>query len=143
MNVNLLPTWICWSIFLYALFIYMYVGVEGVTNDNRYFFRWSHGWYLRDVSGKAMRVRNRGYFVRMLLCVMCYGMLRLYIEWESSIGDLGERVRCEWTMFSCAHHKQQLVCYIMTVDYTVLHHSPSPHGLLWSTLMWFLVHVSE
>ena len=58
----------------------MYVGVEGVTNDNRYFFRWSHGWYLGDVSGKAMRVRNIGYFVRMLLYVMCYGMLRLYIE---------------------------------------------------------------
>ena len=45
------------------------------VNDNRYFFRWSHGWYLGDVSGKAMRVRNIGYFVRMLLYVMCYGMV--------------------------------------------------------------------
>ena len=33
-----------------------------VVNDNRYFFMWSHGWCLKDVSGKAMRVRDRSYF---------------------------------------------------------------------------------
>ena len=32
MNVNLLPMWICLPIFLYILFIYIYVGVEGVTH---------------------------------------------------------------------------------------------------------------
>ena len=33
-----------------------------VINDNRYFFTWSQGWCLGDVSGKAMRVRDRDYF---------------------------------------------------------------------------------
>jgi len=31
MNVNILPMWICLSVFLYVLFIYMYVGIEAVT----------------------------------------------------------------------------------------------------------------
>jgi len=31
-NVNLLPTWICLPMFLYILFIYIYVGVKGVTH---------------------------------------------------------------------------------------------------------------
>jgi len=30
-NVNFLPMWICLSVFLYVLFTYMYVGVDGVT----------------------------------------------------------------------------------------------------------------
>ena len=43
-----------------------------VMNDNRYFFRWSHGWCLGDVSGKAMRVRNIGYFYEY---VVVYGVM--------------------------------------------------------------------
>ena len=33
-----------------------------VVDDNRYFFRWSHGWCLWDVSGKTVKVRNKGLF---------------------------------------------------------------------------------
>ena len=49
-------TWVCWYVNRVVC------NLTIMANDNRYLFTWSHGWCLKDVSGKAMRFRDKGYF---------------------------------------------------------------------------------
>jgi len=42
-----------------------------VVNDGRNFFRWSHGWCLWNMSGKNVKVTNRGLFCEnVIVCDM-------------------------------------------------------------------------
>ena len=78
-------TWVRWSM------NQVICNLTVVVNDNQYFFKWSHEWCLGDVSGKAIRVRNRGYFYgNVVVCDVLWNGGIIY-----RMRKFGRRVRWE------------------------------------------------